>query len=118
MTQLIDYDYDFNMNQLDNNLNDQLLNIMELQGCGLLNQITATNILKARCKMSIVHCPASDHSIVFGSIGLNLKILRSRITKTKLNLPEAVRRVEHLCDSTPAANANELNIALENIDST
>lgn len=127
---------DFNMNQLDQNLNNKLLNLIELHGFGLLNKINksaftriktgtildlaATNILNTPSKMSVVHMAVSDHSIIYVSVGLKLKLKQIQTTKMKLNLLEAVRKVEQLCDNSTITCGNELNIALENIvrDST
>lgn len=122
---------DLNMNQLDNNLNNKLLNVIEVHGCGLLNEIShaavtrlvsgtildlaATNILNVRCKLSIIHGPASDHGIIFVSIGFKLKINRNHFTKTKVNLSDAAKKIEHLCDNSTIADGNELNVELERI---
>lgn len=127
---------DFNMNQLDPNKNEEMLEVLESNGFGLLNSITkgavtrlksgyildlvATNMLGHAYKVSIVHNDTSDHAIVYTSI--NRKICTSATRpaiKSKFNLNVAASMVASLCATDPTdLDGNDLNIALESIVST
>lgn len=124
---------DLNMDQLDPNKHDELTDIFESHGFGLLNAIVkeaatrlrsgtildlvATNMLSHQYKISIVHNDQSDHGIVYASF--NRKIIRPSTNtniKSKFNIDAAITMVAALCESNAEEiDGNELNNALEKI---
>jgi len=124
---------DFNMNQLDSNKHDELSDILESHGFGLLNalvkdaatrlksgtiiDLVATNMLSHRYKVSIVHNSQSDHGILYVSMERKFRLPPAkRKVKTKFDSNAAIDMVTTLCGSAnDDMDGNELNKALETI---
>lgn len=117
---------DFNLDLRDLALKDELLDKLESNGFGILNNftdttrlvsgsiidVTATNVLSRSYKFSVVHNPRSDHSVTYTSMSeLRVTSLPS-ICRKKLNIPLAVEKIEHLCDNSHILCGNQLNIQL------
>lgn len=122
---------DLNLNQLDVVLRDRLSNVLETNGFALMNELSsrgitrplsgtildlcATNMLREKHKLSIVHHQSSDHSILFASTCATVHSTVATYTKSKLNITAAVGMVEQLCINRSIACGSELNLALQKI---
>lgn len=122
---------DLNFDQLDPDKHSKLTNLLESNGFALLNAIdkravtrqksatiidlVATNMLHRKYKISIVHHGSSDHAIVYTSMKISWKRPASYTSKEKLNLDDAVARVNELCDKDQIKSGNDLNVALQGI---
>lgn len=122
---------DLNLDLLDKAKHMKLTNLLETFSFGLLNAINvaavtrqksgtildlvATNMLSYHYKLSIVHHSSSDHAILYISMNKNFKSQSSYRTKTKLDLNQAITKVEDMCAKTDIGCGSELNKAIEDI---
>lgn len=122
---------DLNFDQLDLNNHDKMINLLESHGFALLNAIdkkaatrrvsgtildlAATNMLHYIYKISVVHHGSSDHAIVYTSLNKKCKRPTHYTTKSKLNMSDAIKKVNELCNENSIKCGNELNIKLQEI---
>lgn len=122
---------DLNLDQVDIRKHNKLMNLLETHGFGLLNEISeaavtrresgtildiiASNMLRYRYKISLVHHASSDHAIVYTSINRNQQLPSNLCNRKKFHLTSAIEKVNEICGKNEMQNGNELNVALEKI---
>lgn len=122
---------DLNSDQLNPDNHNKMINLLESHGFALLNDVdrkgvtrcvsgtildlTATNMLHYIYKISIVHHGSSDHAIVYTSVNKKFKRPTQYTTKRKLNMSDAIKKVNEMCDENSIKCCNDLNMELEKI---
>lgn len=76
---------------------------------GTILDISATNMLDRCFKLSIVHNKKSDHAVIYTSISGKVSNKSITCNKSKLNVAEAIRRIENVCDDHLINDAHVIN---------